>query len=107
MAQIGNIMAENYLCLNFFPNMFYLHRWHSFQIIALVGIITALLVQGLLILVGKDVARMWALYPCWVFFFTIGWLLKRKEVLAHSKEELLRAQVTSHLLEENKQREEK
>jgi L-asparagine transporter-like permease len=83
--------------------MFNLHRWHSFQIIAVVGIVTALLVQGLLILVGKDVARMWALYPCWIFFFTIGWLLKRKEDAEHVKEDTMRAQVVNHLSEEHKQ----
>jgi c-di-AMP phosphodiesterase-like protein len=60
-----------------------LHRWHSFQIISLIGIITAIIIQLLLFLLGKHVDRIWALYPTWVFFFTIGYLLRRKEESSH------------------------
>lgn len=61
-----------------------LHRWHSFQIISLIGIITAIVIQLLLLALGKHIDRIWALYPTWLFFFTIGYLLRRKEESNHA-----------------------
>ncbi len=75
--------------------MFNLHNWHSFQIISALGIITAALVQITLFAVGKDIDRMWALYPTWLFFFTIGFFLRRKESASHAHDELHDSSVSS------------
>lgn len=50
---------------------------NAFQTLSVVGLIFSFIVQMLLILIGKEVAHVWALYPTWIFVFFCGFLLKK------------------------------
>ena len=51
--------------------------FNAFQTLSVVGLIFSFAVQMILILVGKKVDHVWALYPTWVLVFCFGYLLKK------------------------------
>ena len=53
-----------------------MHSLNGFQTMSLIGFAFSLFCQGSLILVGKNVTDMWALYPTWAAVFIIGTIVK-------------------------------
>ncbi len=51
--------------------------FNAFQTLSIVGLIFSAIVQIALILIGKKVHTVWALYPTWAFVFIFGYILKR------------------------------
>jgi len=52
-------------------------NFNGFQTLAVVGLITSVIVQLVLLIVDKEVKTVWALYPCWIFVFLFGMFIKR------------------------------
>ena len=52
-------------------------KFNGFQTLAVVGLITSVIVQIVLLVINKKVHTVWALYPCWVFVFLFGMFIKR------------------------------
>jgi hypothetical protein len=63
-----------------------MNEWNAFQTISVTGLIFSAVTQIILIVIGKHVDSMWALYPTWGFVFLFGYLLKKftKEDHHHS-----------------------
>lgn len=62
------------------PFLIAIHRMrnlNTIQTLSIVGIIFSVIVQITLMIIGKKVHTIWALYPTWVFVFFIGWLMKK------------------------------
>jgi predicted tellurium resistance membrane protein TerC len=53
-----------------------MHSLNGFQTISIIGLAFSLFCQGALILVGKTVTDMWALYPTWAAVFLFGTIVK-------------------------------
>lgn len=49
---------------------------NALQSISVTGVITSLLAQLILILIGKHVHLFWALYPSWVIIFLVGTVVR-------------------------------
>jgi hypothetical protein len=64
------IFNRNYLYLVLMNTM------NGFQTISIIGICFSVFCQILLLIVGKSVADMWALYPTWAAIFIIGTVLR-------------------------------
>ncbi|HEY4650472.1 MAG TPA: hypothetical protein VIG72_03615 [Pontibacter sp.] len=45
---------------------------NSYQFVAATGLVMTLLAHLILALIGKNINNFWALYVCWVVFFTLG-----------------------------------
>ncbi len=50
---------------------------NALQAISVCGIIFSVAAQLLLIIFGKHVDKIWALYPTWIVVFIIGTILKK------------------------------
>lgn len=53
-----------------------MHSMNGFQTMSLIGLGFSVFCQGALLLVGKTVADMWALYPTWAFVFLVGTVIR-------------------------------
>ncbi|HSZ25739.1 MAG TPA: hypothetical protein VK766_08485 [Cytophagaceae bacterium] len=49
---------------------------NGFQTISIIGVGFSIFCQGLLLLVGKNVEDMWALYPTWAAVFILGTIIR-------------------------------
>ena len=49
---------------------------NGFQTISIIGICFSIFCQGLLMLIGKSVTDMWALYPTWAAVFIAGTIIR-------------------------------
>lgn len=50
---------------------------NGFQTLSVVGLIFSVIVQLTLLVIGKKVHTIWALYPTWIFVFIFGTILKK------------------------------
>ena len=49
---------------------------NGFQTISIIGVGFSIFCQGALLLVGKNVEDMWALYPTWAAVFILGTVIR-------------------------------
>jgi len=49
---------------------------NGFQTISIIGVGFSIFCQGMLLLVGKTVNDMWALYPTWAAIFILGTVIR-------------------------------
>lgn len=47
-------------------------KLNFFQSLSVTGLILSFAAQMMLLLVGKEVKTIWALYPTWIFVFLLG-----------------------------------
>jgi len=71
------------LCLNYN----FLDKLHSFQILALTGVASSAVVQIILYITGRQIESFWKLYPCWLFIFFLGAVVKYLINRMHEKQE--------------------
>jgi hypothetical protein len=64
------IFNKNYLYLVVMQTM------NGFQTISIIGVGFSIFCQLLLLLVGKNVEDMWALYPTWAAVFMLGTVIR-------------------------------
>ncbi len=53
-----------------------MHSMNGFQTISIIGVGFSIFCQLILMLVGKNVADMWALYPTWAGVFILGTIIR-------------------------------
>ena len=53
-----------------------MNTMNGFQTISIIGVCFSIFCQLLLLLVGKTVTDMWALYPTWAAIFIIGTIIR-------------------------------
>ncbi len=53
-----------------------MQRMNGFQTISIIGLIFSVFCHGILLLLGKTVLDMWALYPTWVAVFVGGSIIR-------------------------------
>lgn len=50
---------------------------NALQSLSIIGIIFSIIVHIILIIIDKQIERIWALYPTWIFVYFIGFLFKK------------------------------
>jgi len=49
---------------------------NGFQTLSIIGVVFSIFCQVILLIVGKQVTDMWALYPTWAFIFLLGTVIR-------------------------------
>jgi len=49
---------------------------NGFQTLSIIGVVFSIFCQVILLIVGKQVTDMWALYPTWALIFLLGTVIR-------------------------------